>query len=439
MAAWDGRLEGVISDGELDPILLAEWWTSFEDATLDSIMDRAIQANLNLRTARAQLRAARAQRLVADGANGPTANVSGSGTRSGNEAATGELYSVGLDASWEIDLFGGKQRGNEAADADLQAAEEARRDVLVSVLAEVALNYSDLRTLQERKSLTEQSLTAFVEQQEIVQAKFDAGETSRLDLDQADSNVAKVRASLPSFQQQISQIQNRLALLCGLAPGSLNDQLDQWLPLKLPNVAVAIGVPAEVLRRRPDVRRAERLLAAETARVGVAKADLYPSLSLGGSIGLQSNASSSLFDTISQLWSFGPRVSWNLYDGGQARQRIEVQDAVQEQALIAYEEVILKSLEEVQNAATSYGLEQIRFASLEQASISAGRASDLAQTRYLAGDSEFLNVLDAQRTAISSADERAQSRGKIIGDLIRLYKSLGGGWESVAPLSEDAE
>ena len=407
VAEWNGRLDGVITHADLDPVLLARWWTVLDDELLTSLIDRASSANLDLRTAGAQLREARAQRRIAESEAAPNAGANVGANRTSAGDTTTNLYSAAIDASWEFDLFGRIERGVEAAEADLQAAEEGRRDVLVTVLAEVALNYIELRTIQRRRELTEAELELQRESLNIARAKLDAGAAMELDVDRALSNLERTRAVLPALEQQIEQIENRLALLLGLAPGALDDELQSPRPLVPPSVTIALGVPAEVLRRRPDVRRAERQLAAETARVGVAIADLYPRFSLGGTIGLESDSTASLFDSASRIFSLGPRVQWTLFDGGRTRQRIEAQNARQEQALVQYERAILGALEDVENAVTAFAQERVRHRSLETAAEAASRAADVAEARYTAGEADFLTTLDAQRTRLSAQDELA--------------------------------
>ena len=217
-------------------------------------------------------------------------------------------------------------------------------------------------------------------------------------------------------------------MLIGEVPGAVTRELDSVQPLLTPSVRVAVGVPAEALRRRPDVRRAERQLAAETARIGVATAELYPKFTLTGTIGLESLSLSNLTDSESQTFGIGPSVRWNLFDGGRTRQKIEIQNAVQEQAMVRYEASVLAALEDVENAITAFTQEQIRYRSLNESAAAAKRAADIAKTRYDAGATNFLTVLDAQRTLLSAQDRRSASQGEIVSNLIRLYKSLGGGW-----------
>lgn len=422
MAGWNGRLDGAISNSELDPKVLAEWWTTFNDETLTSLIERASLANLELRIAKAQLRRARAERNVAEAAKSAQVTFGGSAQQNSNSGSSSQLYKANLDASWELDIFGGIARDIEASDADLQAAEEARRDVLVSVLAEVALNYNDLLSLQRRKLVAQENLAAQQDYLKIVLAQQRAGTAIQLDVDQATANVENTRSEIPSLDQQAHQVKNRLAVILGQSPGSLNNELSHIKPLSVPSEKIAVGVPAEVLRRRPDVRKAERTLAAATARVGVAKADLYPKFALRGSIGIESLSPSGL------LTSIGPGVQHTIFDGGRIREKIEIQSALQEEALIQYESTMLNALEDVQNAITAFSQEQLRYRSLKNSAESSLRTTKLAESRYSAGDTNFLNVLDAQRTQFGVQDKLVQSEAQILGNLIRLYKALGGGW-----------
>ncbi len=421
---WNGRLDGAIRPEELDPKLLAKWWETLNDATLTMLIERATAANLDLRTASAQLRQVRAERNLSEAARSPTVDFGGSAQQSRGSGGNSQLYTVGLDARWEIDVFGGISRDIEAAEADLQAAEELRRDVLVTVLAEVALNYIDLHTATRRKTLTELNLASQQDYLNIVLDQEKAGAATRVDVDRASSNVETTRATIPTLNQQIRKIKNRLAVLVGKPPGGLDRDLVTLGPLPVKPGKIAVGVPAEVLRRRPDVRKAERELAAQTARVGVAIADLYPKFALVGSIGLES------LSPTTWLSSFGPRVQWNVFDGGRIRQKIEIQNAIQEQALVEYERAILNALEDVENAITAFTQEQVRRESLNNSAQASARAAQIAVARYEAGDIDFLAVLDAQRARFNAQDQLAQVEGKIMSDLIRLYKALGGGWRS---------
>lgn len=430
---WNGRLDGVLVAKDLDPKQLRDWWLTLADPKLNQMMEAGIAANLDLRTAQAQLRRARAQRNLAEAQKGATVGANAGANRSVTESGNGSLYSAGLDAAWEIDVFGKLERGIEASDADLQAAEEGRRDVLVSVLAEIALNYIDLRTFEQRAAIAAANLKAQERSVGVLQSQLTAGKIARLEVDRATANLETTRATLPALEEQLVKTRNRLAVLVGRQPGGVDDVLGLGPLPTLPSVQIALGVPAEVLRRRPDVRRVERSLAAETARLGVAISDLYPTFKLQGTIGLESASMSSLFRTASGMLGFGGGASWLLYDNGRTRQRIEIQSATQEEALVAYEAQILKALEDVHGAIVAFTQEQIRYQSLKVAAEAAGRAAKVASDRHEAEIGSFLSVLDAQRSRLQAEDAQVQSEGLILKNMVRLYKSLGGGWDPEEP------
>ncbi|MEM9388498.1 MAG: efflux transporter outer membrane subunit [Pseudomonadota bacterium] len=432
-SAWATRLKGGLTTAELNPTSLSAWWETLGDDTLNNLIGRAINANLDLRTAQAQLRQARAQRAATGGSRFPTIQAGASATSAGSGGNSSQLYSASFDAGWELDLFGGRRRSIEAADADLRTAEEARRDVLISMLAEVAVNYIELRAYQSQLAVAQDNLDNQLETLEIVEAQYRAGAVTQLDYDRAVSNVANTRSEIPRARQSLAQVKNRLAVLVGQAPGALEEQLSEPAPIPTPPVQLAVGVPAETLRRRPDVRQAERQLAAETARVGVAVAELYPKFTLSGTIGLEALSVSSLTDSDSRTFGIGPSVRWNLFDGGRTRQQIEVQSAVQEQALIQYERTVLGALEEVENAITAFTEEQLRYRALVESAAATERAADVARMRYEAGASDFIAVLDAERSLLSVQSNRVASEGTIVSNLVRLYKALGGGWDPQEP------
>ena len=343
-----------------------------------------------------------------------------------------ELYRTGFDASWEIDVFGGARRSIEAAQGDLEANVADYRDVLVSLVAEVALNYVEARTFQTQLQVAEENLKAQAETLQLVEWRYAAGLVSSLDVEQAKSNLENTRAQLPRLRSNIEAAKNRLAILLGIFPGMLEAQLAARKPIPEAPLEVAVGVPAELLRRRPDVRRAERQLAAQTARVGVATADLYPKFSLPGSIGLEALSTNHLFSSASQAWSLIGRFAWTVFKGGAIRQNIEVQNALQEQSLKQYEATILIALEDVENALTAFAEEQERNDALMEATQSAQRAAELARDQYASGLIDFQTVLDAERTLLSAQDQVAQSKGQVSSNLISLYKALGGGWTPMA-------
>jgi NodT family efflux transporter outer membrane factor (OMF) lipoprotein len=433
-ADWHADLQDGLTPEPVDPQTLAQWWKTLKDEILSSLMERAVLGNLDLKNAEARVREARALRGIRWSGFFPTVDLTGlaNKSRSSDNSDTGrvrELYAVGFDAAWELDVFGGVRRSVEAADAVLSASRENLHDVLVSLLAEVALNYVETRTFQARLQVARDNITAQEETYELVRSRFEAGLSDELGVQQARYNLENTRSQIPTLRTGLAAAQNRLAVLLGEAPGAVHQELGGPRPIPVPPLTIAIGVPADTLRHRPDVRRFERLLAAQTARIGVATADLYPKFFLHGTIGLESTTAGNLLRSGSRTWGFGPGVSWNLFDAGAIRRNIEVQSALQEQALNQYESTILGALEEVENAVVAYAEEQFRRESLSSAAEAANRAVLLAQDQYKAGLVDFNNVLDAQRSLLSFQDALTLSEGTVTSNLVRLYKALGGGWE----------
>lgn len=429
------------------PANVSQWWTFFADGKLDSIIERSVAANLDLRLAQSRLLEARAQRGVIAADRFPQVNLGADYSRSrlsehtqqggfssSNDSSGRDLYSVGFDASWELDVFGRVSRNVEAADADLAAAAEARNDVLVSLVAEVARNYVELRGYQRRVAVTEFAIQTERESAELVVARYNAGLATELDVAQAQAQYAARLSQLPPLNVGLRLAAHRLAVLMGLEPAALLTELADVTPIPPVPPEVPVGVPADLLRRRPDIRRAERQIAAATARVGVATADLYPRFSLLGSFGIESDQIGSLVDMNSRRWSIGPSMNWPIFDGGRIRSFIRVRDAQLDQALITYERSVLTAYEEVENAMVSFAQEQDRRASLFSAAEQSARAVDLARERYKSGVVDFLNVLDSQRLLYQSQDQLALSEQTVTVGLISLYKALGGGWEwSIGP------
>ena len=436
--AWHAQLSGGLTTEDSNKQTLAGWWSKLDDPLLTDFIERAVVENLGLKEARARVREARARRGISEAGRFPTVDSRGSAKTSRSSEETGggserELYRLGLDASWELDLFGGKKRAVESADAELEASEEDARDVLVSLLAEVALNYVDVRSLQTRLSVAESNLDAQTETYDLTRWRFQAGLITQLDVERAQYSLEQTRAQIPSLQTGLEQAHNRLAVLLGKHPGTLGEALAERKAIPVAPIDVAIGVPADVLRRRPDIRRAERRLAAQTANIGVATADLYPKFTLLGSIGLEALAVNNLFKSGSRTHSMGPTITWPLFDAGTIRSNIEVQSALQEQALIRYEAAVLTALEEVTNALIAFAKEQNRRQSLIIATGAAERAVELSQYQYSSGLITFGDVLIAQRSLLSLQDQLAVSEADVTSNLIALYKALGGGWTSFLP------
>jgi len=431
---------------------LEMWWAAFNDSLLTELIKRSEFGNLDLQAAVGRVAEARAIRGVAKGGYWPDIVLGGAysyqklsenglqGAQVGQPGDGGEdagssllsdpfdSWTAGLSLSWEIDLFGRIRRTVEAADAQLQASVEDYRDVLVTLYAEVGSAYVDARAFQTRLDFATQNVTAQENSLELTRDRFNAGLTSALDVAQAEQNLAQTRSTIPALEIGLEASLNRLAVLLGEAPGSLHDELQEHTGLPQPDDKVAYGIPADLLRRRPDIRQAERLLASQTARIGIATADLYPTLSLGGSVGLEALDFDNLGDGGSVFWSIIPKISWPIFTGGKIRNRIRAEEARTAQALAAYEQTVLRALEEVQNALVAYGQEKMRRDRLREAVNASQRAVDLVETQYLSGLTNFQNFLDSQRSLFRQQDELADSSGQVRNNLITLNRALGGGW-----------
>jgi multidrug efflux system outer membrane protein len=428
----------------------AQWWTTLHDPELDGLVRRAVAGNLNLQRAgsrllesRAALRIAGAKELpklsnsdqfvrIDSGDNVGLGNFGGGGSSGGSSAIIANVWTAGLDASWEVDVFGGQRRQIEAAKADYQAGVEDRRDVLVSLTAEVARDYLQLRGLQERLRIARGNLALQQDTLGLTRSLSKAGFNSQLDVSRAQTQVAQTRAGIVPLTTQLSQQEHAIATLLGLPPDDLRAELDK--PGAVPNVPalVQVGMPADLLRRRPDLRRAERQIAAANARIGAAIADFYPKFTLPGDFGLDATKFSHLFDWNSRFFLLDPGISWKLFNFGQTAAGVDQEKARQHQLVLAYQDAVLTALREVEDALVAYGNEQDHRAALADAVSSAQDSVAISTDQYKQGIIDFLQVLDAQRQLLSAQDELAQSDQAIATDLVALYKALGGGWEPEA-------
>jgi multidrug efflux system outer membrane protein len=411
------------------------WWTVFQDPVLDELINDARESNKDLQAAYFRILEARAIRGIAAGDRYPQVDATAeAGTTEPSESATGltdrvDTFSFGAGLSWEIDLFGRVRRSVEAATARYEASVEDYRDVLVTLLGEVALNYVDVRTLQARLFYAHSNIEAQRRSLEITQARFDAGLTSALDVAQAESNLGRSEAEVPALEARLDAALNRLEVLTARPPGVLHERLADVRPIPVPPKEVALGIPAEVLRQRPDVRRAERALAAQTARIGVATADLYPRLSLTGFFASDAGDLEELATADSVTWGIGIPLRWSVFSGGRVRGQIQAERARADQAFKAYEQSVLLALEEVQTTLAAYAQERRRVEQLEKATEATQRAVDLVRTQYVSGITNFQNVLDTQRTLFQLQQELASSEGLQVQSLVALYRALGGGWD----------
>jgi NodT family efflux transporter outer membrane factor (OMF) lipoprotein len=416
------------------------WWRRLGDPVLDGLVARAARQSLDIREALARVQEARALRGVARAEHFPVLDSEVSyrrrrdseNTPLGPFAVEADRYFAGFEASWEIDLWGRIRRLVEAADADLAATVEAARAVAVAVAAETAASYVELRAMQERIAIARNNIALQEQTLALVRARFESGLVGERDVAQAASNLATTRSRVPALASAQRTAENRLTVLLGLPPGALAEELAAAKPVPVPPVEIAVGVPADLVRRRPDVRAAERELAAETARIGVAEGELYPRLTLLGSLGLESDHVSDLVDSGSKVFGIGPSIRWNVFDAGRLRGRVAAQDARADQAFVRWERAVLVALEETENAMTAFVLEQARRAQLDEAVTEARRAVEFAGTQYREGLTDFQNVLDSERELADLDDQLAQSRAAITANAVALYRALGGGWGGAA-------
>lgn len=468
------------------PVSNVQWWTTFNDPELNSLIDRAMKSNLDLRSAQSRLLQARAQQGVVGSELWPEINADGGyqhargsnnvvipvsafiknpggapsvtpkakpdvvtaaqtpptppegGPQSplgdgGLPGVTTDVYQAGFDASWEIDVFGGVRRSIEAADADSAAALEDRRDVTVSLMAEVARDYIQLRMQQRQAKIAVQNLNDEQDILTLTRSQYQAGFATQLDVARQAAEVAATAATLPALETYVRQSIHALGILLAQDPDSLSAELSADAAIPPVPGEVPVGVPADLLRRRPDIRRAERQLAAANARVGVATADYFPRFSVTGSFGLDSTNVKHLIDWNSRYFALSPGATWPIFDAGRIQANVQVQKELTRQAAYDYQSAVLNALREVEDSLAAYRNEQTRRLALNDEVGSSRQALDLARQQYQKGVIDFFQVLDAQRSVLQAQDLLAQSDGAVSLDLVSLYKALGGGWEIESP------
>jgi multidrug efflux system outer membrane protein len=432
---WSGDLERGTSP-RVAPVS-EQWWKSFHDPELESLISRAVAANLDLQLAAARVEEARANRGIVRANGLPQVTATASGTRN-RRMVVGvtpavfpfetNVYQGQFDMSWEADVFGRIRRQFQGAAADLAAQEEDRRDVLITLLGDVATNYAEVRGFQLRLKIAEHNIGIQQETLDLTRALAGAGQATDRDVAQAEGQLESTRAAVPQLETGREMSIHRLGVLLGSEPGSLAQELAQASPLPVVPATVPVGLPSELLKRRPDVRRAEARLAAATARVGEARADFFPRFSLTGAAGRQSTQLHLLALGVGNVFSFGPSLSLPLFTAGRIRANVAVQEARVKQAVSVYRSTVLRALEETENALIAYSNEQERCERLQQVIRADRTALELAQEQYRAGLTDFLTVLDAERALSQNEDQLAQSQTAVVTRLISLYKALGGGW-----------
>jgi len=423
----------------------AEWWKLFNDPVLDTLIEKAYQQNLPLQIAGLRIFEARAQLGIAVGLQYPQRQTAG-----GSASAVGlsenspnfspafddnfTNYEAGFDAAWELDFWGRFRRGIESADANLSASVADYDNALVSLTAEVARVYVNIRILEERLKIAHENIELQKRSLRIADVRFRNGEATELDVQQAKTNLSDTRAQVPVLIRLLRQAKNALSILMGMPPAQLTDILGEPGTIPVAPDQVAAGIPAELLRRRPDVRQAELQAASQSALIGVAEADLYPRFSLFGSIGFQtsdtgSSSASDLFDSDSLSYSAGPAFSWNILNYGRLRNNVRVQDARYQQTIVNYQNTVLTAYQEVEDAMV--GFIQARKESVIRAegAQAAKRSTILSNIQYREGAVDFQRVIDTDRALVLQQDLWTQARGDISLNLIAMYKALGGGWE----------
>ncbi|MCS4090176.1 efflux transporter outer membrane subunit [Rhizobium sp. BK176] len=411
------------------PPELADWWKSFNDPTLDSLVAKAVDGNLDVATARSRVAEARASLKQAGGDLYPSAAGSSSAKRAKSQAGTANAFQAGLDASWEIDLFGANQRSVEAARFGLNAAEEDLRATTLTLIGDIASNYVAARGYQARHTLAAKSADLQRDTLQITRDKESLGAGTGLDVANAEGQTYSTEANIPELAASYSETVNRLSVLTGEAPGALNRIMEKGRGrVPTARLAVKTGIPADLLNARPDVRVAEYKLSQAKARKGVADANRYPSVTLTGSISTSAADFGDLARGSSIGWGFGPAINVPIFNAGKLKAAAEVAKAQQDQAFIAYQSAVLGALEDVENASVSLTQQRRRNAKLSASVGSYRQAAELSRTLYREGASEFVNVLTAERSLYSSEDGLIQSRVALANDFIALNKALGGGW-----------
>jgi NodT family efflux transporter outer membrane factor (OMF) lipoprotein len=417
-----------------------EWWRVFDDPDLTRMVSDVKEQNRDLAAATARLDSYAAAYGIARSGLMPMIHAQGGISRmreservrnSTSQSVAGNptwMYQAGFVMSWEIDVWHKIRRSMEAAQGEWDASIQDRRNLMVLLQAQAASEYIRLRTAQQRYEFAQKNVTLQEETLQLVQDRFDAGLTGELDVHQAKMNLASTRARLPALKTQQTEALNALSLLTGRLPGELKQLLTpKWIPMAsaLPEI-----LPAELVRNRPDIRAAERLLAAQTARIGVANADFYPALTLDGMFSLVSTDSGEFFSSAAQKHSIGPSFTWPVFTGGLIKSRVQMEQAATRTALARYEQTVLTAFRECEDALAAYINEGATLTSLNQAVASTQKSVELSQSLYITGLVNFQNVLDMQRQLASFQDQLAQSMGQSAVGLVAVYKAFGGGWES---------
>nr|WP_188318822.1 efflux transporter outer membrane subunit [Roseibium aestuarii] len=411
---------------------LASWWTRLGDPQLDRLVEQAIASNLDVRSAKAKIREARASYKQANASLFPSLDGSAGVTRQKSNGSVDTVWNGGFDAGWELDLFGANRRSREAAQYGLDAAEEELRSTLLTLIGDVATNYVEARGYQQRLALAERTAKSQGETAKLTRNRFQAGSSSGVDVANAEGLASSTLANIPTLKTALAAAVHRLGVLTGQEPTALSAQLAASKRIPRPALPLPSGVPADILLSRPDVRLAERQLAQATAKIGAAEAARYPSVSLSGAVSTAATDFGDLGKNSTISWSFGPSLSVPIFNAGKLAAAVEVTEAQRDQAFLAYQASVLGALEDVENALVGFTQERRRLASLSKSADSYREAAKLSQSLYQTGAVSFLDVLDAERSTYSAEDTLIQSQVNLTTYYISLHKALGGGWNGAA-------
>ncbi|MBL7662270.1 efflux transporter outer membrane subunit [bacterium] len=436
------------SDVPRSDVDLVAWWKTFNDPLLTSLVERAVLQNHDLRIAIERVEQVLADKRIARAHLFPTISIQGGYEKSKASRGTlfvappiledpvSESYLAGLNFDWEIDLFGRVRNEFRAARASAQAVDEARRGVLISLIAEVVRTYAELRANQIRLNLARENILALEESVEVIRTRQQAGLSSELDLARAETELSTEKSVLPTWEAQVAQNMHRLSVLLGQMPNSLASELMNPTAIPQGQFVTGTGIPADLLKRRPDIRQADFELAAQVASAGAAKADFFPTISLTGSLGRSSIDYDTLNDSTSQFWSFGPQLRWPIFSGGKLLANIRKQNSKLNQAMLQYEQVVIRGLEETENTLINLRKEGERRAQLEHSFQTSKHALSLAEEQYEYGLIDLLAVIDARRKFVTVQDQLQVSKAQETQHLVMLYKALGGGWEQFEQAKE---
>jgi NodT family efflux transporter outer membrane factor (OMF) lipoprotein len=411
-----------------DPARLARWWQEFHDPQLTALVQEAFRSGLDVGAAKTALRQARASRGIIAGGLWPGLTAGAGYTTSGTGSLSSNSLQSGLASALALDVAGGTRRSLEAAGATIQAAQENIRFVQVTLASEVALDYIQLRSDQEQIAIAQENLQAQQHTAALTRQRLTAGFASGLDTANAEAQVATTASAIPPLNTSLRQNIYAISVLLGGSPDDLVQELSKPGAVPPSPPRIPAGLPSDLLRRRPDIRAAEGQLHAATAQIGVAVSAFFPSFSLTGTVNNQSDLLRTLFNTGARTWSTGPQLNWPILQGGSIASNVRLQKALKDQAYINYQKTVLAALQDVENALVAFTNEQTHYKTLGNAWDQNRRAVELSMRLYTQGASDFLSVLDAERSLYSSQSALAQSKAAISMDLVRLYKALGGGW-----------